>query len=330
MSTIEERLSRDIEAVTGGVIVTESDLRDARAEVNERIENGRGRNRRRGVAAVAAVAAVVVGVATWQGLSSDDSTPSPAPPAPSPSPLTDMEKEFLTGDAVTAGMLPGVWRLDNGTTLFMFTSDGRFSFDDTGRLSTDPRVDGTYAVEGGTISVDVEGGTSGCAGRAFDLRAVVSADGPLHVLPVGRQPSGCHAPSLFQWVLEPVLPAGFFSDIKSPPGANWDPPAGYDAVRATWYDTQDGYLVELRDDGTYSTITGNTELADLGTWTVDPTVTRLTLVSGTDSPTCREGDRFVLDKLRVKDIGALALQGDVGRNDCDMAWQGTGWVRLAP
>ena len=68
MSTIEERLSRDIEAVTGGVVVTESDLRDARAEVDERIESRRQRNRRRGVAAAAAAAAVVVGVAGWQGL----------------------------------------------------------------------------------------------------------------------------------------------------------------------------------------------------------------------------------------------------------------------
>ena len=131
-------------------------------------------------------------------------------------------------------------------------------------------------------------------------------------------------------MLEQVLPTGFFSELRSGPGANWDPPAGYDAVRGTWYDPQGGYLVELRDDGTYSTITGSTEVADSGTWTVDASVTRLTLVSGADSPTCREGDRFVLDNLRAKDVGALALQGDLGRNDCDVAWQGTGWVRLAP
>ena len=69
MSTIEERLSRDIEAVTGEIVVTESDLRDARADVEDRIEGERQRDRRRGVVAAAAAAAVVVGVATWQGLS---------------------------------------------------------------------------------------------------------------------------------------------------------------------------------------------------------------------------------------------------------------------
>ena len=84
------------------------------------------------------------------------------------------------------------------------------------------------------------------------------------------------------------------------------------------------------DDGTYSTISGTTELADSGTWTVDPPVTRLTMVSGADSPTCREGDRFVLDNLRAEDVGRLALQGDLGRNDCDVAWKGTGWFSLAP
>jgi hypothetical protein len=29
-------------------------------------------------------------------------------------------------------------------------------------------------------------------------------------------------------------------------------------------------------------------------------------------------------------IGVLNLQGDLGRNDCDVAWKGSGWLRLAP
>ncbi len=124
------------------------------------------------------------------------------------------------------------------------------------------------------------------------------------MLPVGTDPSSCGAPFAAQWVLEPVLPVGYFSHYRNLPGVNWDPPAGYDDVPGTWYDPTGGYLVELRDDGTYSTITGTTELADSGTWSVDPSVTRLTLVSGADSPTCREGDRFVLDNLRAKDFGA--------------------------
>jgi hypothetical protein len=330
VSTIEERLARDIEAVTGGIVVTESDLRDARNEVSERIEHGQQRNRRRGVVAAAAAAAVVLGVATWQGLAGDDPAPSPAPPGPAPSGLSDTEQAFLTGEAVTAEMLPGVWRLDNGSTLFMFTAAGQFSFDNTGQLSTDPLVEGTFAVENDAISVAIEGGTSGCAGRTITLRAVVAEPGTLHVLPVGREPSSCLAPSSAQWVLEPVLPAGYFSDLRNPPGVNWDPPAGEAVMRGTWYDPQGGYLVELRQDGTFSTFMGTAELADRGTWTVDQSVTRLTLVSGADSPTCREGDRFVLNSLRARVFGRLTLQGDLGRNDCDVPWQGTGWFQLAP
>ena len=150
------------------------------------------------------------------------------------------------------------------------------------------------------------------------------------MLPIGSDPSSCGAPVGPQWVLEPVLPAGYYSQSPKLPGENWFPPAGYDDVQGTWYDPTGGYLVELRDDGTYSTITGTTQLADRGTWAVDPSVTRLTLVSGADSPTCREGDRFVLDNLRVNDFGRLDLEGDLGRNDCDVAWKDAGWVDLAP
>jgi hypothetical protein len=329
VSTIEERLSRDIEAVTGGIVVTDSELRDARGAVEDRIEGGRQRDRRRGLVAAAAAAAVVVGVATWQGLSGDDASPSPAPAGPSIAP-SDEDQAFLTGDAPTTENLPGVWRLDNSHWLFMFTSDGGFRYDETGRLSAHPRAYGTYAVDGDTISVDVEGGSAACAGKAITLRAVVTPNGPLHVLPEGSDPSSCGAPFGAQWVLEPVLPAGYYSELQTIPSGNWPPPAGYSDVQGTWYDPTGGYLVELRDDGTYSTITGTTELTDRGTWTADPSLTRLSLVSGADSPTCREGDRFILDNLRVKDFGRLNLEGDLGRNDCDVAWNGEGWVDLAP
>jgi hypothetical protein len=330
VSTIEERLSRDIEAVTGGIVVTDSELRDARVAVEDRIEGGRQRDRRRGLVVAAAAAAVVVGVATWQGLSGDDASPSPAPPGPSTAALSDEEQEFLTGEALTAENLPGVWRLDNSRWLFMFTADGDFRYDETGRLSAHPRAYGTFALDGDTISVDIDGGSAGCAGKTIALRGVVSAEGPIHVLPVGTDPSRCGAPFAAQWVLEPVLPAGYFSQYSNGPGVNWEPPADHDAMLGNWYDPMDGYLVELREDGTYSTITGTTTLSDRGTWSVDESVTRLTLVSGSDSPTCREGDLFVLDNLRAKDFGRLNLQGDLGRNDCDVAWTGAGWVHLAP
>ena len=202
VSTIEERLSRDIEAVTGEIVVTESDLRDARVAVEDRIEGGRQRDRRRGLVAAAAVAAVVVGVTTWQGLTGDDASPSPAKPGPSPEALSDRDQEFLTGDPVTAEVLTGVWRLDNAHHLFRFSSDGRFSYDSTGRLVADPQLDGTFAVDGDTITLNIEGGTTDCAGQTLTVRAVLALPGPtdgpqstslrpLHGVPVGPGANSC-------------------------------------------------------------------------------------------------------------------------------------------
>ena len=274
---------------------------------------------------------MVVGVATWQGLSGDDASPSPAPPGPSPAALSDAEQEFLTGDALTTENLPGVWRLDNSRWLFMFTSDGGFRYDETGRLSAHPRVYGTYAVDGDTITVDIEGGSAGCAGKTIALRAVVSAKGPLHVLPVGSDPSSCGAPFAPQWVLEQVLPAGYFSTGSGTlPASTGTRRPATTPCRATGTTRRAATSSSCGTTGPTRPSRGTTELADSGTWTVDPSVTRLTLVSGADSPTCREGDRFVLDNLRAKDFGRLNLQGDLGRNDCDVAWTGHRVVAPGP
>ena len=183
----------------------------------------------------------------------------------------------------------------------MFTADGGFRYDETGRLSAHPRVYGTYAVDGDTISVDIEGGSAGCAGQTIALRAVVSAKGPLHVLPVGSDPSSCGAPFAPQWVLEQVLPAGYLrlapEPSRSSTGTRWP------ATTPCWATGTTRRAATSSSCGTTGPTRpsrGSTELADSGTWTVDPSVTRLTLVSGADSPTCREGDRFVLDNLRAQ------------------------------
>ena len=84
MSSIEERLMRDIAAVTGGVVVTDSDLREASNAVHESIEGYRRRNHRRtvAVAAAAAVALVAAGVTTYLLMSDDSATTQPVGPAP--------------------------------------------------------------------------------------------------------------------------------------------------------------------------------------------------------------------------------------------------------
>ncbi len=237
--------------------MTESDLRDARVAVEDRIESGRQRDRRRGVVVAAAAAAVVVGVATWQGLSGKTPVLRRRRPDRRRRPCRTRTRTFLTGDAVTAEILPGVWRLDNRAWLFMFTSDGRFSYDEHRAAVADPLVDGTYAVDGDTITVDIEGGTAGCAGQTLTLRAVVFARARCTCCPSAASRAAAALPSAPSGCWSRCCRRATSPGSRTGPGGNWDPLAGYGAMQGTWYDPQGGYLVELRDDGSYSTLTGS-------------------------------------------------------------------------
>ena len=333
MSTIEERLSRDIAAVTGGIIVTDSDLRDAREEVDERIESRRQRDRRRHVGvAVAAAVAVVVGVTGWQLLNGDGARLSPAPPAPTPTGLSKADEAFLSGSAPTPDLVRGVWRLDNSKLVMSFTADGAIRFDDSGRLFTSPAVDGTYAIEGDLISVEVDGGRAGCAGQTFEMRASVPEAGYLHFLHTKRGTGNCAPAPSVRWVMEQVLsPTNKgLAGVKTG-GANLDPPKGADALRGLWFSEGGGHVVELSPQGSYTMAGDYGDVVDRGTWSLDSSNTRLTLDSGPDSPTCREGDRFVLGSLAELVDGSFAnLNGTVEQNDCGGAWAKDGWIRLSP
>jgi hypothetical protein len=335
MSTIEELLARDIEAVTADVVVTESDLREARAAVDERVRSRSRRDLRTRVVVVAAAAAVVVGVAGWQVLWSDDGSPTPARPVPSPTPseVVDPEQPFLSGDPPTQEQMAGVWRLDNPTTsrmLYQFTADGQVRYDDKGRLSEDPLVTGTYDISGKRITVEVDGGQAQCAGRTLVWRAVVNSAGGLNVLPTDEGADGCGRPYQVQWVLEQMLPQpddGASFDV--PRGDDWPPPTSRGALVGIWWAVGEEYLVELRQEGSYSVLAGKGEVVDRGTWAVDGAVTQVTLTSTADSATCREGDRFVLRSLRSADLGAWNLRGSVARDDCAGGWALNKWVKLA-
>lgn len=114
MSSIEERLFRDIAAVTGGVVVTESNLRHAREAVDERIDSQRQRNRRRALVAAAAAAVVIpiVGVVAFQALDSGGKTGQPVSPVPT-SPSADGAAPGADYSVVGATDLqgPGSWAL---------------------------------------------------------------------------------------------------------------------------------------------------------------------------------------------------------------------------
>jgi hypothetical protein len=131
-------------------------------------------------------------------------------------------------------------------------------------------------------------------------------------------------------VLEQVLPTPEDTDLKAPPGARWAALAGPDVVPGAWFDPTGGVVVELRPDGSYTALTGTAQVADLGTWTVDDSATRLSMVSAEETPGCAAGDQLVLSQLRQRDLGTLVIQADVQRDECGVLWTGHGWFLLAP
>jgi hypothetical protein len=334
VTSIEERLVQDIEAVTGEIVTTEQDVREARAALERRIARRRQGDGRRVAVMVAAAASVVVVVATWQALQSDDKKNEPIEPFTESTQSPDSDEAFLAGDPPTTDQLLGVWRAHDPTVsriLWMFTADGVVRLDGFGNLADAPVVSGTFEIADGAIAIEVTGGhgLAGCPDTTWTLRATVNEDGGLNVVPTDVDLANmCGQSVRDRWVLDQLLPVP--DGAESPSGASGSPPRSRERLLGTWYSADGGYLVELRRGGGYTMLAGQAEVADRGAWTVDEAMTRLALVSSADSATCREGDQLVLGALRTLAVDEVAFQGDVERNDCDVPAAGTAWVKLAP
>jgi hypothetical protein len=338
VSTFEERLSRDIAAVTGGITVTDQDMREARAAVDEGVRTKRRRDVR--VAVAAAAAAAVVGAVGWQVLqgSGRDASPEPAPPGPSPTAAqTDtgrsaVEDAFLVGDPPTPEAIEGVWRLDNGQLVMAFGADGTVRMDKTGRtFSEQPAVVGMYSLDGDTITLEVTGGTYDCAGQSIVMAGSVPGPGFLRLLQDEPGTDNCTPEQNGQWVMEQLLPqtntglagVGFG-------GANWPAPTGVQALVGDWFQQGGGeHLLEVLPEGQYLVLGGLGEVVDQGRWSTHDSLTRVTFESGSDSATCSAGDRLVLASLGALDSSAMFLSGTVAQNDCAGVWAREKWIRLA-
>ncbi|MGO4254957.1 hypothetical protein [Marmoricola sp. RAF53] len=343
MSTIEERLARDIEAVTRGVVVTEHDLRDAREELDERIENKQRRDRRRilAVAVAAAVVIPVVGYAVARSL--DDQTSAP-PPAKTPE--KSLDDQFLTGTAPTAEVLNGFWRVDNGGTVMLFDPNGGVRFDDGGTLYADPAGVGRYQVDGDLITIDVSAGRGGCAGQTIALRASLAEPGVLRTVLTEPGTGRCApnqgmadladmpAPVSVDWgALEQILPAnsGQFIDVRysDEPGGDWQP-AKAGALPGDWVAEGQpeggGFVLELTDNGSYSVADSTGDPVDRGSWSLTGGDLVLTTTGGS---ACSPGDRLVLGGLEtVEGTGSRIMRGKVGQNACDAPWSQDAWVLI--
>ena len=329
MSSIEERLARDIAEVTGGVVVTESDLRNARDAVVERSDSRRQRDHRRTVIAVAAAAVLIfiVGVTAFLALGGDRETAPPADPRPTTS---DSEADFLTGSAPTPDLLQGVWRLDNGTVQMRFTAPNAISFDTGGRLFHNPGVHGTYVIAGDLITVSVDGGPAGCGGQQFAMRASLPEPpvGPGALRLVHTQPgTGNCAPTQDErWVMEQVLPASpTMAALVFSTESGWQPLVGKNALYGVWLAEGGGYLLEIDPGGSYYVAAEPGEPIDRGQWSLRGA--DLTLTSSAGSTECNKGDRLVLGTVeQVAGTGTRAVRSTVQENTCGAAWVPAAWI----
>jgi hypothetical protein len=328
VSSIEEQLKSDIAAVTGGVVVTESDLHDARDAVEERLETAQ-RTRSRALAAVAAAAVVIpiLGVAAFQSLGDDTKTAPPASSVTTTSPNPD--DAFLTGSAPTPDLLTGVWRVDNTYSLVQFATDGAFRLTDRGRLFADPAVQGTWVIAGDLITVSVEGGTAGCAGQTWTVLASVPKPGILRfVQDQAASPSCSYGPGERR-ALQQVLPTNneWLAALDLSTEGPWKPPADRNAsLYGDWMAEGGGHVLELAPGGVYYVADESGEAVDSGQWSKRGS--QLSLTSSTASGECTNGDRLTWGGLELANPGTSVMRGSVEQNTCGAAWASKVWILL--
>jgi hypothetical protein len=321
MIDIEQRLARDIEAVTKGVVVTESELLEARSDLDERIEGTHQRTRRT-LAAIAAAAVVIAGgFVTYQALGESTDTAGPSALSPTAS------DPYLAGDLPTPELIAGLWREDNGATSMLFREDGSWQADMAGRVYSNPAVWGTYQINGDTITVAVIGGQP-CTGTQFSMRASVLDGGNLGTLPPQyRAGVGCTPLPDGRRVWEHVLPpTGGFLTLTFSEDTGWRAVKDQVSLVGDWAAEGGGHVLEMTADGAYYVLDQSAEAVDQGRWAKTGSDLRLTSSAG--SAECDQGDRLVLTNLQMVDSGTSVIRGSVAVNTCDARWTPKTWFLI--
>jgi hypothetical protein len=330
MSSIEERLARDIAEVTGGVVVTDSDLREARTAVNDRIESRRRRDRRRIVVAAAAATVVLaaVGVTAFELLDDDDNASvRPSRPAPTDN---GSKADSLPGPAPTRELLRGVWRLDNGGVLVNFFASGTVQFDQQGMLYSHPVLTGAYALDGEVISVTItDTEQSGCLGKTFALRTSLPKVGQLQFVTSPGPDVGCSPVPVADGSWEQALPTRnkYLAGLENSKDPSWHPLSGRAALKGVFLASGGGHLLELDPDGSYYVAAvSSDEPVDQGQWALHGS--DLTLTSSDSSTECSKGDALTLNSLEEVNPGTTVFRGAVAQNTCHAAWTPTEWILI--
>ncbi len=327
MSSIEERLARDIAAVTGGIIMTDSDLREARLEVEQRTARRSGR--RTVTAAVAAVAAAVLipvlGVAAFETFGGDDKG---APAAKPPTDPSDGNADFLTGSVPTPQLIAGVWREDNGTTVVQFREDGTVRFDQHGTIFGQPATTGTYEIDGDVITVTAtDDARSGCSGKQFAMHAALPESGAMRSVRTIETLDDCSLTGPGRLVWEQVLPTSQgLTEMVLSQDPGWKRVSDKATLYGLWLAEGGGQAIEIDPGGSYFLAGESGEPVDQGTWSFRGS--ELTLTSSAASADCSTGDRLVLGAVQQINPNTTGMRGTVKENTCGAARIPAAWFLI--
>ena len=343
MSSVEERLARDIAAVTGGVVMTRAELQEAREALEERIDTRRrARHRSLGIAA-AAVVLVAGGVAAYVASDGDPKGVGPAEKGTEERTRTmgDADREFLVGTPATVADLAGVWRLDNAARAYQFSDDLTVRFHDSGKLFSDAASTGTYEVdtENQRVTITtVRSDNAACVGTTTTFWASVPNPGNVRmvVTDVSNESPGCATVGFGQQILEGLSPtqtfgAGFAAELAKEKG--WKPLTGTNLEGL--FSDGEGRLLELDLDspgpggngsGRYFVVDATNEVVDQGTWSAGDA--ELVLTSSAESAECKAGDRLVLSGVEQHPDVLTDFRGTVTQNTCGGDWISPAWAAV--
>jgi len=326
MSSIEERLARDIADVTKGVIVTQPELLEARSALDGRIDGTRRRDRRRTVVAIAAATVVVAGAGFigFQALSGDGESETEVLSGPTPTTVDDPYADWFTGADPTPRLIDGFWREDNGGMSMMFSEDGTVQFDETGAVYSNPGAWGNYEINGDTITMTLKGGET-CKGTRFTMRASLQANGDMRALPDYGSSPNCTPIATNQFTWQHVLPTSPNFDTVFSEDTGWKPLNGQ-ALNGDWAAEGGGYVLEMTPDGAYYVLDESAAPIDQGQWSLQGG--DLVLTSSASSTGCEKGDRFVLGNVQTINPGTPAIRGSVEENACNGAWTPKTWFLI--
>ena len=325
MSSIEEQLTRDIAAATENLVVTDVELRRARADLDQRIVRQRSRSRRRVVGSLA-VAAVVLPVLGYLAFHLPGSEKDSVQPAGTVSPREAADNMWLTGDAPTQDQLQGVWRLDNDRVHVRFWAPDRVALDDAGGVVGNPAVRGTYTLEGDLVTVRIDGGWAGCDGQTFSMRTSVPEDGLLRLAGGVPYTGRCSFRSVDYWALERLLPAGIYRHLGFPQHRHLPSLTRRSDLFGAWVADGGRHVLEMDPGGAYYVVDAASSVVDQGSWALSGSA--LTLTSSAASATCEGGDRLELVDLRRADRWASMFGASVRENTCGGDWTETSWAHV--